>query len=105
MTRQSELTQLRRDGDVIRVEGPLTLETVTSVLRQSSSIFPRDGSAVTLDLGGVEESDSAALALLLEWLRRGRREDRDVRFRNLPQRLLQLARISDLETIIKAEDA
>lgn len=100
MNAQSEPTQLRRDGDVVRVEGPLTLQTVTAALHQSRSVFPESGSPLVIDLSGVEESDSAALALLLEWLRQGRRGKREVRYRNLPQRLLQLARISDLEKII-----
>lgn len=99
------MVRVRENGDVVLVEGVLTLKTVTEALRQSQPLFANGTAPLVFDLGGVEQSDSAALALLLEWLRQGRRDKREVRYRNLPQRLMQLGRISEVDELIAPDTA
>lgn len=58
--------------------------------------------AVLMDLGGVTRADSAGLAVLLEWLAWGRRKNRQVALENVPQPLLAIARISELDGLLSA---
>ena len=84
-----------------RVSGSLDATSVVGVLKESSSRFAA-AKAVEVDLGGVTESDSSGLALLLEWLRLSRIAEQVIRFHNLPPQISALARISEVEDLFAA---
>jgi phospholipid transport system transporter-binding protein len=82
---------ISRDGDTFRVRGPVTLENVTAVVREGREAF--DGTDLVVDLSGVENVDSAAISMMLEWMRDAARDGRRVRFSNLPENLRTLAKV------------
>ncbi len=85
-----------------RVSGVLDASTAREVLEQSESPFAQS-KEIDVDLGGVGESDSAGLALLIEWLRAARQGGRAIRFTNVPAQIEALARISEVEDLIGGE--
>ena len=85
-----------------RVSGVLDASTAREVLEQSESRFAQS-KEIDVDLGGVGESDSAGLALLIEWLRAARQGGRAIRFANVPAGIEALARISEVEDLIGGE--
>jgi phospholipid transport system transporter-binding protein len=86
--------QADADGRV-RVTGALTFATVSTCLKNSMPLFkPRQ--RLCFDLSAVTAVDSAALALLVEWLRLGRERGVQVEFAALPASLRSLAKVSDL---------
>jgi len=78
------------------IRGALTFETVPDLYRQSSSWFDGTGDLV-IDLAQVERTDSAGLALLIEWLRRARVANQALRFANIPTQVQTLIRINGLQ--------
>jgi phospholipid transport system transporter-binding protein len=54
-----------------------------------------------IDCSGVTVSDSAGLAVLLEWLTMAKRAGRSLRYTRLPEGLTALARISDLQQLLE----
>jgi phospholipid transport system transporter-binding protein len=82
-----------------RVSGVLNASTATDVLEQSAAHFA-EAPQIEVDLGGVGESDSAGLALLIEWLRVARQSGRQIHFANVPAQIEALARISEVEDLI-----
>jgi phospholipid transport system transporter-binding protein len=82
-----------------RVSGVLDAKTVADVLEQSESHFA-EAPKIDVDLGGVGDSDSAGLALLIEWLRMARQSGKQVHFANVPAQIEALARISEVEDLI-----
>lgn len=55
---------IRRDADRLRIEGAVTLDTVSEALAQArGKLAPEVG---VIDLAGVTEADSSLLSLLLE---------------------------------------
>jgi phospholipid transport system transporter-binding protein len=88
-------------GGRFRVAGVLDATTVTELLKHSPARFSGLQS-VEIDLAGVSESDSSGLALLIEWLRVGRRTGQQVRFVNLPAQIAALARISEVDELFAA---
>lgn len=52
------------------------------------------------DLSGVTEADSAGLALLITWKAHCRRQGGELHFREPPQRLLALARLTGAEGLL-----
>ncbi len=82
-----------------KVRGPLDAETVTELLERSEEAF-RGADTIELDLSGVPEGDSAGLALLIEWIRRARKQNQQLRFKNIPTQIAALARISQVDELL-----
>ena len=82
-----------------RISGVLDAATARDVLEQSEARFAQFKD-LDIDLGGVGESDSAGLALLIEWLRVARQSQKEIRFANVPAQIEALARISEVEDLI-----
>ena len=82
-----------------RVSGVLDASTAREVLEESEARFEQFA-GLDIDLGGVGESDSAGLALLIEWLRLARQWQKEIRFANVPAQIEALARISEVEDLI-----
>jgi phospholipid transport system transporter-binding protein len=83
------------------VSGVLNAATVVTLLRESHKSFV-GVSRMEVDLGAVTESDSAGLALLLEWLRVGREAKQQVHYTNIPGQISALARISEVDDLLTA---
>ena len=82
-----------------RISGVLNASTAREVLEQSEARFEQFKD-LDVDLGGVGESDSAGLALLIEWLRLARQSQKAIHFANVPAQIEALARISEVEDLI-----
>jgi phospholipid transport system transporter-binding protein len=82
-----------------RVSGMLNASTATEVLEESAARFTQ-APRIDVDLGGVGESDSAGLALLIEWLRIAQQSGKEIHFANVPAQIEALARISEVEDLI-----
>jgi phospholipid transport system transporter-binding protein len=82
---------ISRDGDRFQVSGRLTIDVVTALF--DSGLPPDVKSALVVDLGQVEAVDSAAVSLLLSWLRRAQRDHVSLCFSNIPDNLMSLARM------------
>lgn len=93
-----------RAADSYAVSGPLTFDTVTGVWPQGVAALRAD-STVNIDLSQVSRTDSAGLALLVEWLRTARANRARIVFHQPPPQLLQLAEACHLDTLLKSVTA
>jgi phospholipid transport system transporter-binding protein len=66
-------------------------------LRNGSTSSPLE-----VDCSGVNESDSAGLAVLIEWLATATRVGRKMQFANLPEGIKAAAEISNVTEILAA---
>jgi phospholipid transport system transporter-binding protein len=87
------------EGERAAVKGSLDFRTVGELLSVGSEAIDA-GRAAFIDLAGVTHSDSAGLALLLEWMSVARAAKRALRYENVPQQLQQLARLSEVEELL-----
>lgn len=87
------------DASIQSVSGALTFETVPGLYQRAASWFAGAGDLV-LDLAQVERTDSAGLALMLEWLRRAQSEKRKLVFTNIPTPVQTLIRINGLQDVL-----
>lgn len=94
---------ISRDGDCFQVSGRLTIETVTGLLDAVAQ--PVGTAGLIVDLGKVEAVDSAAVSLLLSWLRRAQRSKVTLSFSNVPDNLLSLARLYGVEELLPLHQA
>ncbi|THF61716.1 STAS domain-containing protein [Pseudothauera rhizosphaerae] len=77
------------EGEVLRLEGPLTMATVAPLLEEGCRAAAAADRVV--DLSAVTVADSAALALLFAWLRSARANGRRLVLRGVPAGLQSLA--------------
>ena len=80
------------------VRGPVTLDTVQSVLEEGERLF--SGTEVLVDLAGVTEADSSAVSLLLEWSRRAAARGQRIAFRGMGSSLRTLAELYGVAGLI-----
>lgn len=79
--------------------GSLHFTTVSALLSAGAEAIGRNEAGV-IDLAGVTTSDSAGLALLIEWLSVAKGANRTLRYENIPCQLQQLARLSEVEKLL-----
>ena len=85
---------------VFRLEGDLDFASVVGLATLPAPLLAEASDDLVIDLGGVGRANSAGLALLLEWLGQARARGRTLRFTNLPDSLLRLAELSNLDNLI-----
>ena len=90
------------DG-LLLVSGELVFASAAELLQRADGLLA-GGSPLTIDLAAVGDCDSAGLALLLEWLDLGRQRGITVRYRNIPDALLGIARLSNVVELIAPAD-
>ena len=84
-----------------RVGGALAFGTVTALLPTGSEAIEH-GRAAAIDLASVTASDSAGLALLIEWLSVAQAAGHPLHYENVPSQLRQLGSLSDVDDLIGA---
>lgn len=94
---------ISQDGDNYRVQGRITIDNARALLADGLRQFSKDGLAV--DLSQLEEVDSSAVSLLLEWLREAQRNQHKLRFTNLPDNLKSLATLYGVLELIQPAEA
>ena len=85
------------DGRLL-VSGELSMATVPGLLRQAH--WQAGDAEICIDLQGVERADSAGVALLVEWQRTARQQQRNIRFQSIPPQMLAIARLSGVDELL-----
>ena len=93
----------KSDGSFV-IDGELVFDTVPDLLLSSRPLFETPGATIGLDLHGVTRGDSAGLALLVEWLRAARQGGKTITFRNIPDQMIALAKVSGLDALLQLKD-
>lgn len=84
------------------VAGELTFATARDA--RQVGLLALEGSRaerIVVDCAGVTRGDSAGLAVLLDWLAWGRRKSRAVSLVNIPESLIAIARISEVDELLQ----
>lgn len=83
--------QIRQvEPDQYALTGPLTFDSVPLLWQEGLQLEGRQP-CVILDLSGVTRTDSAGLALMIEWMREAKQKNGGIRFRNVPVQLRAIA--------------
>lgn len=82
------------------VRGELTFATVPQLWLDSRPQVLQAPGSLTIDLSGVSRADSAALSLLVEWVRLCTSRGLSLTFQHLPAHLATMARTYNLEPLL-----
>lgn len=89
---------IHQEGGRLAVSGPLTMGTVAEL---HDLVVPADSrSPLVIDLAGVDVVDSAAVGLLLAWLRQAQTRGVELTYRNLPPNLTSLAQMYGVDELL-----
>ena len=88
------------ENGVVKIEGVIDLTTAKSLKKQTIGLF-NGPSEIQFDLSAVSQSNSAALALLLEWLKMANKHQVSLSFSNIPEHLRELSRVYGIEQDLK----
>ena len=86
-------------GGKFSLEGEMTFETVTDILRESEELFEKH-TRIEVSLRGVTEADSAGLALLLEWITWANHTVREISFTDVPERIEAIAKVTEVDSLL-----
>jgi phospholipid transport system transporter-binding protein len=86
---------------VYRLEDALTFATVPMLRQPGLDLIAAAAGDVQFDLECVPLTDSAGLALLIDWLAEARARQRTLRYLKVPEALSELAKLSDVDALIE----
>ena len=88
-----------REKGVFGVSGQLTFQTVPQFLAHTDELLQNIAGTVTIDMHGVTLTDSAGLALMIEWLQLVRAAKHEIVFTNIPEQMRDLIRVNGLTQV------
>lgn len=92
------------DKDSARIDGDIDFSNVVELRNQGAQWLK--GSAPQkscFDFSGVQACNSAATALLLDWLRTAKEVNKEITIENVPHRLRALMQLAELEDVLAEE--
>ena len=90
-----------RGNSAFEVSGRVTFQTVPQFLGHTNKWLQSGAGRVTIDMQGVTLTDSAGLALMIEWLQLARAAKREIVFTNIPEQMRDLIRVNGLEQVFQ----
>jgi len=91
------------DEGMLTINGEFGFATASDLLKQGLTLMDTQ-KELTIDLSGITGSDSAGLAVMLEWMDNYKAAGQQLYFRNIPESLLEIARVSNLIDLLPLAD-
>ena len=95
----SDFTLKDHGGGRFALSGEMSFETAERILQESEKPFAKHTS-LEIDLSGVDVSDSAGLALLLEWVTWANHTVREIRYTGVPERVMAIAKTTEVDGLL-----
>lgn len=86
------------DGKFL-IAGAMSFDTAEQLLRASETLF-EPHNRLELDLSAVTDTDSAGLALLLEWVTWANHTVREIRFTGMPEKIMAIASTTEVDGLL-----
>lgn len=95
---------IRLDNDQLSVSGPITFDNAAEINRVGSAlIHAHTAATIIVNLAAIEEVDSSAVSLLLEWVRVAQAQAISIRFIQFPANLTSLITLYGVSGLIPAD--
>ena len=86
-------------GGKFSLKGRMTFGTAGQILRESEDLF-EEHTRIEVSLAGVTDSDSAGLALLLEWITWANHTVREITFTDVPDKINSIAKVTEVDSLL-----
>ena len=81
------------------LSGHMGFQTAGRILEESEELFEQH-TLLEVDLSGVTQTDSAGLALLLEWITWANHTVREIRFIDMPAKIDAIAKTTEVDHLL-----
>ena len=81
------------------LHGRMSFDTAGAILRDSEELFEHH-TLLEVDLSDVTHTDSAGLALLLEWITWANHTVREIRFIGMPEKIDAIAKTTEVDSLL-----
>lgn len=88
------------DASAWVLSGEVTTDNAVSLRLDGERALKSAAALVTVDLGGITRSTSAAVSVLLCWMREAERQSKKIQFSNMPDKMFDVARVSGLDAVL-----
>ena len=95
----SDYDLVDESGGRFALKGRMTFGTVGQILRDSEDLFD-EHTRIEVSLAGVTHSDSAGLALLLEWITWANHTVREISFTEVPDKINAIAKVTEVDSLL-----
>ncbi len=96
----SAYTLENRGNGKFALSGRMTFDTAGQILTDSEDMF-EEHTLIEVDLAGVTDTDSAGLALMLEWITWANHTVREIRFLGTPEKIDAIAKTTEVDDLLK----
>jgi ABC-type transporter Mla MlaB component len=87
------------ENNVVQLAGRIDFANVVFSTKAGMGYFDKMAQ-ISVDLKGLEQGDSSALALISAWIRCAKQLKKEIWFTNMPAFLQNLAKVSGVEALI-----
>jgi phospholipid transport system transporter-binding protein len=87
-------------GGKFSLSGQMTFDTAGQILDDSELMF-EEHTRIEVDLFEVTDTDSAGLALLLEWITWANHTVREIRFVGMPEKIDAISKTTEVDHLLK----
>jgi phospholipid transport system transporter-binding protein len=84
------------------LSGDMSFDTAEQILQASEKLF-RQQKKIEVDLGGVQRTDSAGLALMLEWTSRAKQDGVEINFAAIPDKVRAIAETAEVRHLLERD--
>ncbi len=92
------MSQIAQIGNHWNISGDVVIGTISPLLAASKSMSIKVDT--TIDFAQVTDIDTSAISLILEWKRRAQKENKPLKFVNLPANLVSLTQLYGVSELI-----
>ena len=89
-----------RGNGQFALSGRMSFDTAAQILKASEDMF-EEHTLIEVDLSGVTHTDSAGLALILEWITWANHTVREIRFHDMPAKIDAIAKTTEVDDLLK----
>ena len=82
------------------LSGAMNFSTAGKVLMDSEELFEQH-TLIEVDLSGITHTDSAGLALLLEWITWANHTVREIHFSGMPEKIDAIAKTTEVDNLLR----
>lgn len=99
----TDAVSIEDQGNSLQIDGELNFATVMTLWKESLGMLAAHD-VLHFDFARVRSSNSAGLALLLEWLKYARSHQKKIFFKNIPAKLASIIDVAGLHAILDLKE-
>lgn len=97
-----KLELVEKSTNTCIINGFVTRDYINLIIA-SGDKFIAQARAPVFDFSGVEACDSSSVALLIHWWRTAKMQSKTIKFRDIPQEMLAIIKLSNVSKVISNE--